>query len=99
VLDVLPDPLVGVELWGVGGQHEQPQPALGGGDECGDGLGAVRGVAVDDQLDRPVGVVDQLLAELNPGGGEPAGEGGKPQQTLGGDRGDHVQAAPVRRWP
>src|SRR6188768_2666581 len=27
-IDVLPDPLVGVELWGVGGQHEQLEPAL-----------------------------------------------------------------------
>jgi hypothetical protein len=74
VRDVLPHPLVGVELRGVGGQHEQLESAVGGGDEVLHGLRAVGGVAVDDQVDRAVGVGEQLAAELDePGAGEAAG--------------------------
>ena len=65
VLDVLPHPLVGAELWGVGGQHEQPQPPVGGLDELLHGLAAVGGVAVDDQVDRPIGVSEELASELD----------------------------------
>ena len=39
VRDVLQDPLVGVELRGVGGQHEQSQSPVGGGNELFDQLG------------------------------------------------------------
>jgi hypothetical protein len=38
---------------------EQLQPARGGGDELLDHLGAVRGMAVHDQIDRSVGVGEQ----------------------------------------
>ena len=55
-LDVLPDPLVGVEFRGVAGQQDQPQPPVGGRDELLDGAGAVGGVAVDDEEDRPIGI-------------------------------------------
>ena len=95
VFGVLAEPFVGVELWGVGGQVEQLQRAVAVVNEMFDGLGFVGGVAVDDELDRAVGVVDDLLAELDePLGGEAAGVGGKPQSPLCADRGDHVQAVP-----
>src|SRR5512135_2916565 len=80
VLDVLPDPLVGVEFGCVAGQEHQLQPAVGGGDERRGRGGAVGGVAVDDEVDRPVGVVQQA-----PGGvdehacGEVALVDGEPQ--------------------
>ena len=52
-------------------------------------------MAVDDQVDRAVGVGHELAAELDePGAGETAGVGGEPQQPLRGHRGDHVQAVP-----
>jgi hypothetical protein len=40
VLDLLPDPLVGVELRGVPGELEQPQLPVGGGGEGADFLGS-----------------------------------------------------------
>src|SRR5690242_11384797 len=54
---------------------------------CFTALAAVGGVAVDDQVDRSIGVSEELASELDePGGGEAAGVGGKPQQPLRGHR-------------
>ena len=67
VLDVVPDPLVGVELRRVGRQPEQPQRAIGGVDELGYRLGLMHRVVVDDDEHRPgtgaLGVVPQPLQE------------------------------------
>ena len=46
------------------GQEEQPQPAVGGGDEPLRGPRSVGGVTVQDGVDRAGGVVQQLSAEL-----------------------------------
>ena len=47
-------------------------------------------MAVDDQVDRPVGVGQELAAELDePRAGEAAGVSGEPQQPFRGDREDH----------
>ncbi|WTL63605.1 hypothetical protein OG339_40525 [Streptosporangium sp. NBC_01495] len=52
-LEVLVDPLIGVEIGCVAGQEEQAQPAAGTRDEITDRPGGVDRGAVDDQEDRP----------------------------------------------
>ena len=57
-------------------------------------------MAVDDQVDRPVGVGHQLAAELDePGAGEAAGVGGEPQQALARSPRRSCSGCAGRRWP
>jgi len=53
VFDVLPHPLVWIELRGVAGKEEQLQLTLEGGDVVLDDRGFVEGNVVENQEDRP----------------------------------------------
>ena len=64
------------------------------------GFRPVDGMAVDNEKDRTVGVVDQSFDELKKLGGiDPSLYHHEPELPLGGDGGDHVQseAAPGTR--
>src|SRR5512135_1398610 len=75
VLDVLPDPLVGVEFGCVAGQEHQPQPAVGGGDECCGRAAAVDRMAIDDEVDRSGGRATSLSGSVGLTGGFEGGHG------------------------
>ena len=95
VFHVLPDPLIGVELRRVAGQAEQLQAAFRGDDEFARGGGTVRGMPVHDEINRPGGIVQQPLAEIDEGGRVrvPLVDG-EPQRAFRGHRGDHVHRKP-----
>jgi hypothetical protein len=87
MLDVLPHPLIGVQLWRIARQGEQAQLPVGGCGELLDGLGAVHRMAIQDQKHRAGGVVQQPAAEVDEHlGVQVAVVGGEPQRPLGGDR-------------
>jgi hypothetical protein len=68
VLDVLPHPLIRVQLRRIPRQEEQAQSPISGGGELLDGLGAVHRMTVQDQKPRTRSVVEQPTAEVNEGG-------------------------------
>ena len=65
VFDVLPHPLVWIELRGIAGKEEQLQPTLEGGDVVLDDLGFMEGNVVENKEDRPGSIVHELLQELH----------------------------------
>jgi len=73
----------------------QPELAVGGGSELLRGGRAVRGMPVDDEVDRPGRVMQQPLAKIDERGGGIAVIDGEPQRALGGDGGDHVHREPA----
>ena len=75
MLDVLPHPLVGIELRRVRWEVEELETSLGRGDKLLGLAGLVGGMSVDDQVDRTLHVVEKLLQVLDEAGGiHPAGE-------------------------
>ena len=96
VLDVLPHPLIRVQLRRIPGQEEQAQPPIRGGGELLDGLGAVHRMTVQDQKHQARGVVEQPPAEVDEHRAVQAAiVGGEPQLAFGGDRRDEVDSEPV----
>ena len=97
ILQVIPDPLIGIELWRVGRKQEQAKPLFDRlcVKEPGHRPGLVRGVSVHDQKDHAVTAMQQASDEVDkPGGAHGPFDGHKPKLSLGAHRGDDVQAEP-----
>src|SRR4029450_4442919 len=98
MLDVLPHPLIWVQLWRIAGQKEQAQSTPGSSGELPDSLGAVYGVAIQDQKHRTGGVMEQPTAEVDEHLAiQVAVVGGKPQLALGRHGRDQVDPEPIAR--
>src|SRR5215471_497013 len=91
VLDVVPDPLVWVQVGRVRGKEEETEPARRAGYVFLDDLRCMRAAAIDDEEHRSGAVVQKSFAELNEsGGGHTSLEEVEVQLSPSADRRDHV---------
>src|SRR6266536_2697522 len=96
MLDILPHPLVRVQLRRIARQEKQPQPPVGGLSELPDRVGAVHRMTIEDEKHRPRRIVQQPAAEIDEHTPvQVAVVDRKPQPTPGGHRGDQVDREPV----
>ena len=95
ILKVVPDPLVGIQFWGVRRQEEQAKPLFNGFafDKLGNAFRPVCRMPVDNQKNHSFGAVKQPFNEFNKQGSSHAAfDGHKAEFSLCAHRGNNVQA-------